>query len=216
MWDQNDLNGYNICKKQNIGQINDDFLGIIIKHLASKQENKTFLEIGTWNGLGSTKCFVETLLKRNDNWVFYSLENNKDKAYDAAELYKDFNRVHILNEVIWNEEPEDLRIVFPELKSNDTYKMWHHIDLENMKLCPKFLDRQNLPEMFDVILFDGGEFTTYYEFQILQKYAKIVLLDDVNSNKCAKIAEEIRSKPSTWKIIIDSSERQGIMVAQKI
>jgi 3-hydroxyanthranilate 3,4-dioxygenase len=59
--------------------------------------------------LGSTKYFIYELSKRNDDYIFYSLECNSDKAREAQELYNytDSNKIKILNEVIWNKEPVD-------------------------------------------------------------------------------------------------------------
>lgn len=217
MWDQEDLNGYKYETQNNRGQIKPtDVLSQYIKLYCNNPEYKNFLEIGTWNGLGSTKVFVDNLTQRADrNWKFYSLESNKDKSEDAKRYYINIPNVFILNEVIWNELPSDFYEVFPELLSNSNFNYWNQVDMENMKLCKKFLDRNDLPEKFDLILFDGGEFTTYHEFQFLKKYAKTIILDDTNTAKCQKIAEEIRSS-NEWKIIADlSQDRNGVLVAEK-
>jgi hypothetical protein len=177
---------------------------------------KTFLEIGTWNGLGSTKCFVENLVKREDDWVFYSLESNKEKCLDAQTYYNNIPKVHILNEVIWNETPTDFYDIFPGLLTDDRASYLHKIDMDNVKLCNKFLDRTDLPDKFDLILFDGGEFTTYHEFEYLKDRADLIILDDINSNKCDKIAENLRTN-SQWKVIADLPQvRNGIFIAQKV
>lgn len=215
MWDNNDKNNYNIHLQHNLGQIcNDDFSKDIEKY-ASDLKYKTFLEIGTWNGLGSTKAFSNGFKNRNDDYIFYSLECNKDKCNDAAKLYSDNNKIKILNEVIWNKEPIDFYEVFPQCKSNELYKHWNEVDIINMKKCNLFLDRINLPDIFDVILLDGGEFTTYYEFQILKNRCKIIMLDDINVDKCKLIVDEIYSDPN-WKIIKQMNVRNGYLIAEKI
>ena len=215
MWDNNDKNNYNIHLQHNLGQIcNDDFSKDIEKY-ASDLKYKTFLEIGTWNGLGSTKAFSNGFKNRNDNYIFYSLECNKDKCNDAAKLYSDNNKIKILNEVIWNEEPIDFYKIFPQCKSDELYKHWNEIDIINMKKCNLFLDRINLPDIFDVLLLDGGEFTTYYEFQILKNKCKIIMLDDINADKCKLIIDEIYSDPN-WKIIKQMNVRNGYLIAERI
>jgi hypothetical protein len=215
MWEENDFNNYSNNKNIGIGQIyNDDFSTEITK-CCSNVKNKYFLEIGTWNGLGSTKYFIDELTKRNDDYIFYSLECNSDKAQDAKELYKytDSNKIKILNEVIWNKEPSNFYEIFPECLSNELYKKWNEVDLINMKKCNIFLERVNLPDIFDVILLDGGEFTTYHEFQLLKDRCKYLLLDDINVAKCMKIVEEIKNDPNKWKIIIENRNiRNGFMV----
>ena len=79
MWEYNDKNNYNSHTLQNVGQISDGLFSEIIRECAKDQSNKTFLEIGTWNGLGSTKQFVDMLKKRDDDYIFYSLECNNFK-----------------------------------------------------------------------------------------------------------------------------------------
>ena len=85
-----------------------------------------------------------------------------------------------------------------------------------MKKCNLFLNRPNLPEIFDVLLLDGGEFTTYYEFQILKNRCKILLLDDINFDKCKLIVQEIKLDNS-WKIIKEEKNmRNGYLIVEKI
>ena len=43
----------------------------IIYDIAKNNNYKTYLEIGTWNGLGSTRCFVEGFKNRTTDFVFY-------------------------------------------------------------------------------------------------------------------------------------------------
>jgi hypothetical protein len=57
--------------------------------------------------MGSTRAFVEGLKNRTDNYIFYSLECNEEKSAYAAELYKEYKNIHILNEVVWNTEPSN-------------------------------------------------------------------------------------------------------------
>jgi hypothetical protein len=125
------------------------------------------------------------------------------------------NKIHILNEVIWNEEPSDFYEIFPQCLTNNMYKHWNEVDILNMKLCDLFLNRPNLPDIFDVVLLDGGEFTTYHEFQILKNKCKILMLDDINVDKCKLIVKEIESD-SSWKIIKRENTRNGFLIAEKI
>jgi hypothetical protein len=211
MWDNVDKSTYNKCKSYNIGQIHNDSFSKEITKYASNPMYKTFLEVGTWNGLGSTKAFSDGFMNRND-YIFYSLECNKDKWADASKLYNN-DKIHILNEVIWNEMPDDFYKVFPECLINSTYKHWNEVDMVNMKSCNVFMNR-NLPQLFDVVLLDGGEFTTYYDFQVLKNKCKILMLDDINVTKCKLIVQEIESDPS-WKIIKKENVRNGYLICEK-
>ena len=216
MWDESDKSGYLQERAKNKGQIcNDAFSNEIAKH-ASNQQYKTFLEIGTWNGLGSTRAFSIGFAKRTDDYVFYSLECNRDKALDAGRLYARNDKMHILNEVIWNEEPSDFYKIFPQCLTNSMYKHWNTVDIVNMKRCELFLERPGLPDVFDVILLDGGQFTTYHEFQLLKNRCRILMLDDTNVDKCKLVAQEIESDPS-WRVVKKApGARHGFLIAEKM
>jgi hypothetical protein len=215
MWEENDLHGYNTLSERGAGQIYNDSFSEEIEKYASNLGLKTFLEIGTWNGLGSTKAFSDGLSKRSDDYTFYSLECNKDKSSDAAKIYADNDKIHILNEVIWNEEPDDFYHIFPQCKTNSDHSHWNEVDVTNMKKCQLFLNRPNLPSVFDVVLLDGGEFTTYHEFQLLKNRCRILMLDDIRSDKCKLVTKEIILDP-TWKIVKLEEERNGFLIAEKI
>ena len=233
MWEQNDKQGYTSHVDRNLGQIcNNDFSNDI-RNYASDPANKTFLEIGTWNGMGSTRAFSEGFNRRerptdegfnqrerptqeeSEDYIFYSLECNVDKCTDAAKLYTANPRIHILNEVIWNQEPADFYEVFPSCKTNSTFQHWHEVDMLNMQNCAIFLDRPEIPQVFDVLLLDGGEFTTYYEFQLLKNRCKILMLNGTNGDKYAKIVNEIEMDPS-WRILKRVNERNGHLIAEKV
>jgi hypothetical protein len=216
MWDTNDMFNYVQHLKNKTGQICNDTFANEITTYASNLKYKTFLEIGTWNGLGSTKAFSDGFSRRNDDYVFYSLECNKDKCSQAALLYSDNPKMHILNEVIWNQEPKDFYQIFPQCLTNEMYKRWNEVDIVNMNSCDLFLNRPNLPDIFDVVLLDGGEFTTYHEFQALKNRCNILMLDDINVDKCKLIVKEIKSDRS-WKIIKEeNTTRNGYLIVEKI
>jgi hypothetical protein len=214
MWGETDKEGYLSHKQQEIGQISNNDFSIDIETFAKNKEYKTFLEIGTWNGLGSTKAFVNGFNEREDI-VFYSLECNREKHADAKELYRSHPNVHILNEVVWKVLPDDFYETFPVCLEDTVFKSWNEIDMVNMKDCPVFLDRLDIPSMFDVILLDGGEFTTYYDFKYLKERCRILMLDDIHTYKCEKIVNEIKSS-TDWEILKESHIRNGYMICKRI
>jgi len=117
---------------------------------------------------------------------------------------------------IWNEEPADFYDIFPQCKTNNMYKLWNDVDIVNMKRCPVFMDRAGLPDVFDVLLLDGGEFTTYYEYQLLKNRCRVLMLDDINADKCRLIVSEIESNPDVWNVVKKVSNlRNGYLIAEK-
>ena len=215
-WSSEERKGFIESSNKNVGQISHEHdIGKIIYNYAADNNLVNFLEIGTWNGLGSTKCFIEGFKNRNTKFNFYSLECNTDKYNFAKKLYENIENVHILNEVILNEMPSDMYDIFPILLTNKMFKSWNDVDFENMKNKNLFLNRDDIPDFYDVILLDGGEFTTYYEFNKLKDKCKFLFLDDTNTNKCMKIVEEIKSS-NNWKILFESNERNGVLVCERI
>lgn len=213
MWEDNDKNNYDLHKLRGLGQICNDSFSKKIQEYASNDNNKTFLEIGTWNGLGSTKAFSEGFKNRKTDYIFYSLECNKDKHQDASKLYEYNVNMKLLNEVVFNEEPENFYDIFPQCRTNALFKKWNDVDMINMKKCDVFINRTDLPEIFDVLLLDGGEFTTYFEYQILKKKCKYLMLDDIKVDKCKLIVEEIFRSPDVWQIIEIGNDRNGYLIA---
>ena len=231
-WDIPDLDNYIESTSENIGQILNDhtLMSKWLRMLAIDPNNKTFLEIGTWNGLGSTRIFVTLLELRNEigklrqvsmlpdakeyfDYTFYSLECNKDKSRNAATYYSKFKNVHMLNEVLFNELPSNFDEIFPE----DRHDHRNKIDFKNMAKCELFLDRDNLPDIFDVVLLDGGAFTTYFEFQMLKDRCNYLLLDDIRNVKNKKIVKILKNNPIHWAILEeDLNNRNGTLICKRI
>jgi hypothetical protein len=217
VWDNADKQNYNAHVGIGAGQIDRDEFAADIELIAANTDYRTYLEVGTWNGRGSTMAFSRGFKKGNryDDYVFYSLECNADKCRDAQQLHAGNPKIHILNEVVWNEEPADFYEVFPQCLTDSTLKHWNEVDLANMKKCPVFLTRPELPAVFDVVLLDGGEFTTYFEFKMLKDRCRMLLLDDTNVDKCKRIVEELKADPA-WEILKEVNVRNGYLIAKKL
>lgn len=220
IWCENDKHSF---KSSTIGQINERTVGgrVIADILQTDKTIKNVLEIGTWNGLGSTACFLKALEKNENVKLFQSLECNHDKNQQAIQNLKPFMTDSKKIELIWGSvlkhdqiNNEHLFEIFPELIGNAEFQKWHNIDLENMKLCPFVLHQ--IPDQVDLVLFDGGEFTTYFEFLVLyKKCSKYILLDDCNVSKCKQIRQILKNS-NKWLEISYSNERNGFSAFQKL
>lgn len=211
-WDDTDKNTFLNAVNGNVGQINMETKdGSVICTIAKSPKFKTYLEVGTWNGLGSTRCFVEGFKQRLEPYVFYSLECNREKSEFARRLYASHSDVHILTDTLVREEElVDVGKIFPNY-----VEKWHQTDIENIKMCNYFFDRPDIPETFDVVLLDGGEYTTYFEFLKIKDKCKILMMDDICVDKCKKIIE-ILNNDSTWRLIYQNNERNGFSIYEKI
>jgi len=207
-WEKNDLCGFNDWSDSGMGQVTlESELGKQLCKYAQDENINTFLEVGTWNGLGSTRCFIEGFKKRKIPFKFYSLECNKEKSDFAKKLYSGLENVHILDQVLLNKMPLNIFEVFPVLLENKDFYYWNNIDFKNMADKKIFAEQ----EWFDFVFLDGGEFTTWFEYNIIKDKCKILALDDVFTYKCKKIVEELKSSKQ-WKILHESNERNGSMI----
>ena len=208
-WCHNELNDF---KNSQTGQITETTeAGKFIIDLIQNNNIKNILEIGTWNGLGSTKCILKGL-KDKSYEKFTSIECNRAKVEVAKDNLKSYlnERDFILwGSIISSEDIINEETIFPEL-SDPEFKRWHKIDVDNIKESP-ILEEVKKSKL-DFVLFDGGEFTTYYEFQEIFKMCdKYILMDDVNTCKCKKI-REILTQDDNWNEIFYTNERNGFSV----
>jgi hypothetical protein len=212
MWCPNDKNDF---FNQSSGQITPQGkVGQTIINYIKTEDIKNIVEIGTWNGMGSTRCF---LLGLSSETKFYTIESNKEKVETAKKNLSSYfltNNVKFLwGSILSIEDIKDPEIIFPEL-SNPEFKRWHSIDIENIRNSPNVISE--LPSKIDFLLLDGGEFTTWYEFQLLfSRCTQFIALDDVNVSKCKKIREYLKSHNS-WIEIDYINERNGFSIFKLI
>jgi hypothetical protein len=217
MWDKNEINGYNHCTHVlKTGQINPDCdMGQFLIEIAKNKHYKKYLEIGTWNGLGSTKCFHIGFMDRyltDSDFIFYSIECNADKCKDAQSLYDKYPFMKILHAKAVQSIPNESELI--NLFTN-FIPTWHTVDIENMNECPYLFDL-DCSKDFDVILLDGGEFTTYFEYLELKDHCRVLICDDCNTDKCSLIRKELMAS-NDWKLICENlSSRNGWCAFEKI
>jgi hypothetical protein len=194
--------------------------GIEIVKLLQEEAGKsvhTIVEIGTWNGCGSTLCIVKGLYGRNIQ-SFHSLECNRDKhlaALDNLEGYLD-GTMHLLWGTIVDSQhvtSEEYKKHFPKLQSSERHRGWFDIDIKNCEECPNVLSQ--LPESIDVLLLDGGEYTTLNEFEILlPRCSRYIILDDTKEDKCRECRDLLLAN-SSWTEVLYLDERNGFSIFKK-
>jgi len=198
----------------NTGQINfeDDILGQRIVEIAAHKSIAHIVEVGTWNGLGTTRCILEGL-KGKTSYNFLSFECNPEMYLQAIDnnknkLNNNFS-IH-LGKLIDEDTIDnwfDRESLIPE------QVMWLRQDKENMSKIPNlsFL----LPEKIDFLLLDGGEFSTFHEWHLMKDRANYVVLDDTRCLKCKAIREEVLSSEK-YKILEDNQgHRHGFLIFKK-
>lgn len=198
------------------GQINfeNDLLGKAIVNIVSQNFVNNIVEIGAWNGLGSTRCVLEGL-KRKDNYKFISFEcdsvmyakavvNNQQKLSDNFSLH--------LGKIVDEEE----MLSWFDLSSLDSENSKYlSADIDNMSKVPNL--KHIIPEEIDLLILDGGEFSTYPEWKFLKNRSDIVILDDTSTFKCKLIREEVLKSQDLYQILIDKpNHRNGFLIYKKL
>ncbi|HEY3432098.1 MAG TPA: glycosyltransferase family 1 protein [Rhodocyclaceae bacterium] len=183
--------------------VNDDFYKLL-HSLASRPELKTFLEIGSSSGAGSTHAFVSALKARPDadQTRLYCMELSTERYTALKAAYADCNFVKVYNQssVSMEEFPSEQEVAFFYANTRttlNTYPVeqvisWLRQDLEYMKQSGltrngiEVIKSENGLKHFDMVLIDGSEFTGEAEMYHTMG-AKIIALDDVNSHKCFNV-----------------------------
>lgn len=220
MWCYNDKNNF---MSSNEGQLNENTeAGKLIINVIKNNVLNNILDIGTWNGLGSTKCIllgIENNINQNQKPKLISIESNKDKNIIAKNNLKYFienneNNIQILHgSILKKNDIHDIQTIFPQLLNNSEFMRWHNIDIINIENSPYLYDI--IPNELDFVLFDGGEFTTYYEFEkIFLRCTKYIALDDVNAIKCMKIREFLKGH-NDWIELNYINEQNGFALFMK-
>tara|TARA_R110000851_G_scaffold6661_1_gene26664 strand:+ start:3099 stop:3758 length:660 start_codon:yes stop_codon:yes gene_type:complete len=205
------------------GQINrGTFFGDQIYSLSFNNNFKNYVEVGTWNGQGSTKCFMDALLQRNDESTLYSLEANAE-FYNQAKRYWDplvltvrtitpklhllYGRIIEAGELVSAEE-----VLTHSRFHQHPWLQWRNRNIKEYGQCENVIHQ--LPAEIDVLLLDGGQFSTRAEFHRLKDRTKIVLLDDTQSFKTERAREDMITDPDNWTTIFDDVyDRHGVFMA---
>lgn len=192
------------------GQINrGSVFGEIIYEYASNVKYKKFLEIGTWNGQGSTKCFIDGLLNRDDDYSFISIEASRN-FYEIA-CYHNSEFLSEKIKIFHGRITEIDELIHSDITGYK--KQWLDDDIANYNTCPNIFDE--IKQQYDVVLLDGGEFSTFAEFTKLKDLTTILMLDDIKELKNTAVVNSLNSD-GEWKIIIESDDRNGFAVYEKL
>jgi tRNA A58 N-methylase Trm61 len=166
---------------------------------------QNIVEIGTWKGMGSSLCILNSMTPTSE---FITLESNKtfyEIAKNNLEPFQD--KVKIIYGTIVS--IDEVNFFVSNLNLDKERQTWLNEDLLNLELCPNVLN-EILTEI-DFLLLDGGEFSTYREWEKLKSRTKIVALDDIRETKTKQIYLEL-SEDNDYELIGSTSEGNGFCV----
>jgi hypothetical protein len=200
-----------------IGQITvDTDIWSSIYEVVQNPNIKNIVEIGTWNGMGSTLCVIDGIKNFPNDKYFWSIELYPNMYKSAVKNLNDFltPNIKLLNgRIIEPEEVYWFDHSTINLKSDSHAIKWYNKDMKFLKNSENVLSE--LPESIDLLILDGGEYTTYPEYHKLKDRTNTIVLDDVNILKCKKIREELLSD-SNFKLLNENlEERNGFSIFQR-
>ncbi len=212
------------------GQMNrGGHIGDTLYALAKEPGVESVLEIGTWNGEGSTFCLAQGLAETSGRLV--SIEADPEMYRSALDFYKDKDLpVELINGLTLSltdyasyESYEPLIAGHHyEEEAPGTHRMWYEQELSLARAAPRdnvlaeLIERE---KRFDLALFDGGEFLSYAEFLFAEPYvSRYIVLDDANARMAIKntLSRDWLLNSSDWEIVLDvPDERNGWLVAER-
>ena len=200
--------------------LNDAF-GRAIHDTIIKYDFHDLLEIGSWDGTGSSLCILTALnhsfgtldcleidrerciqLTDNVRWA----TNVTTRVFNISSICKDDLLDHDF-ETVWASQFNNLHRY-----GKQTVQSWHeHTSSELGKIA--FLNSGLDKPKYDAILIDGGEFTGYSEYKIVKDRTKCLMLDDVHQAfKCSQAYHELRAD-ADWELITEGPDvRNGFAI----
>lgn len=187
---------------------NDEFGKAIIDCIV-KYNLANNLEIGSWDGTGSTQCFIEGMLKLNQPICLNCIEIKESRYKDLCLNTQPYNWIHCHNttsinvaklptfEEVWNSNFNGIK--YHPSSTKDIVKEWYDDDRNLMTgFNESFLEGNK--DFFDGVLIDGGEFTGFQEFKLLRDRTRVFFLDDTyNAYKTKQASYELSIDPE-WRL----------------
>lgn len=181
------------------------------------------LEIGSWDGDGSTRCFVEAMRTLTGPKKLECIEIIPEKYKILCDRFPDdfiqcINQSSIsYDDLVYKEFDQIWYSPFNKTRKQYTYDMvksWFDRDIETIKQSSSYITSDTTE--YDSVLIDGGEFTGYSEYLLLKDKVKIFFLDDVHQAfKCYRIYDEL-NKSVDWELLAENPNiRNGYAIFKK-
>lgn len=162
------------------------------------------VEVGTWYGLGSTLCFVMGMERPTQRLV--SIECDWEKHIIAVGRYND-PRLTFLCGVVTREMDN---LTSPKKRDVD----YHEAERVFAQGCPVIYDQ--IPETIDLLLLDGGEWSSGRILHLLMPRTKVIALDDVRVAKNAANRRFLLYDPKFRLVKENIKDRNGWSIFERI
>lgn len=194
-------------------------LGQALYRLArTKGSPRLWLEVGTWNGLGSTACILDGFAERlSEDPRLLSYEIDPVMVGAAQQNLATHSAIRNVD-FIQNKLVSGLPVHFPEPEElpNDEVTCAHFLLHYRRERALYEAACGYLPVFSpQVALLDGGEYSGRFDWLHLDKTdLEWVFLDDTHTLKHSRICKELNADPS-WTLVESGKDRNGWAVFQK-
>jgi hypothetical protein len=196
------------------GQINlGTQFGNEIYNICMRDDVNVCVDVGAWNGLGSTKCIVQALENKKKGHVF-SFEIDNGMYAMASQIwsgnpYITLSKSRLATSMMTIDEVKN----HPNYSniSSQNWMDWYAGELANFDSS----DVGDLPDAIDFVIIDGGEFSGSGDWNAVKdKNPKYVALDDIFTVKTSHIIDDLISS-GVWDIKSQGNDRNGWIILQR-
>ena len=227
------------------GQINlGTPFGDWLRRLAADPAYKTFLDVGAWNGCGSTLCLAAGVAERHDGAEIWSVEGDRHRAEEAQRLIIDWWALHNSEKPVLPSHP--YKVVSDILKKNRGGKRTCPVRLfygriaEDMMTVPDICTHPRFPEVevhfrlhyqnelaclreapllpfkkhFDVVVLDGGEFSGRWDWKAAANFTPTVVCLD--DTRTMKNCDTLEQLlREGWELLAAGADRNGWAILKR-
>jgi hypothetical protein len=195
------------------GQVTvDTHFGALLYKLASEPDTRLVLEIGTWNGGGSSLCIGKGLKDSGSGFLF-TMEAVEDQWIQAGNTLRDYPVKTILGSAVEASSISGVDEIMqggglPNIDPAEWQKWWAgEKQLAESYLVPHLRELcKRIP--FDMILLDGAEFFGPSEWRETLRHchhAKYIGLHDTAMWKNRKPKAAMLANTTHWKLVGDET-----------
>lgn len=196
-----------------LGQVTRDSpFGRALMKEASRPGINKILEVGTWNGAGTTLCLVTGICMKNDTSKvsIVSVEANAEMYKTACKTWERKPPfLHLLHGTLSKEIMTPLEVESHPLFS----KVKAHYDLHYMTDCNSIVKSPEIDfenTSVDMVVLDGGEFCGRADFRCCLKLnPTIIALDDINVIKNRDTYNLLIKHKQEWVLVDSGEDRNG-------
>lgn len=198
-----------------------DAFGVAMKNCIQRYAVQKILEIGAFDGDGSTQVLAQALAEKKGEKILVSLEEKPERfknlvantrtypfvrAVQASSLGWNSFTLRDFEKDVWSSSFNGLR--YPK----EQVRGWHAEDLASISQVDRgFLE--DSAEAWDAVLIDGGEFFGWDEFRLLRSRTRCFFLDDAfQAFKTFRVRLELSNDPD-WRLVwSDARLRNGAAI----